>query len=111
MPIGAPRPCTYTGCSELTTTGRCGKHPRENWTAYQGGKTSTQRGYGAKWRKVRTLAMKRDNGLCQLCLPIITKATEVDHIKPKAQGGTDALDNLQSLCKACHRAKTAQEGR
>jgi 5-methylcytosine-specific restriction protein A len=36
-------------------------------------------------------------------------ATHVDHIKPKAHGGTDDDDNLESLCAACHRAKTATE--
>ncbi|WP_196245106.1 HNH endonuclease, partial [Xenorhabdus bovienii] len=33
----------------------------------------------------------------------------VDHIKPKAHGGTDALTNLILLCWSCHRAKTATE--
>jgi HNH endonuclease. len=38
-------------------------------------------------------------------------AKHVDHIIPKSQGGTDDDGNLQSLCAACHRAKTAREGR
>ena len=39
-------------------------------------------------------------------------ATEVDHVLPKAKGGTDDLKNLQSICSACHRAKTLRdEGR
>ena len=38
-------------------------------------------------------------------------ATEVDHIVPKSAGGTDAMDNLQALCKSCHSRKTAKEGR
>jgi 5-methylcytosine-specific restriction protein A len=36
-------------------------------------------------------------------------ATDVDHIINKANGGTDKLENLQSLCKKCHRTKTANE--
>lgn len=36
-------------------------------------------------------------------------ATEVDHITPKASGGTDDPANLQGICKACHRAKTQDE--
>lgn len=34
-------------------------------------------------------------------------ATDVDHIVPRAQGGTDAPENLQPLCHACHSRKTA----
>ena len=30
---------------------------------------------------------------------------EIDHIKPVAQGGTDELNNLQTLCMTCNRAK------
>lgn len=36
-------------------------------------------------------------------------ASTVDHITPKAHGGTDDDINLQSLCWACHKAKTAKE--
>ncbi|WP_431608422.1 HNH endonuclease signature motif containing protein, partial [Enterobacter asburiae] len=38
-----------------------------------------------------------------------TPAETVDHITAKANGGTDDLSNLESLCKPCHRAKTAVE--
>jgi 5-methylcytosine-specific restriction endonuclease McrA len=38
-----------------------------------------------------------------------TWATEVDHIKPKAQGGTDESENVQGLCHQCHSIKTATE--
>ncbi|CEL23996.1 hypothetical protein MB9_0348 [Methanobacterium formicicum] len=31
---------------------------------------------------------------------------EVDHIISVAQGGTDELDNLQTLCQVCNRAKS-----
>ncbi|WP_139157546.1 HNH endonuclease, partial [Enterobacter hormaechei] len=40
---------------------------------------------------------------------IATKATSVDHIIPKAHGGTDDDSNLESLCWPCHRKKTATE--
>ncbi|MDM7498745.1 HNH endonuclease, partial [Escherichia coli] len=36
-------------------------------------------------------------------------ARTVDHIIPKAHGGTDDDSNLESLCLECHRAKTARE--
>jgi hypothetical protein len=37
------------------------------------------------------------------------KKYEIDHIKPLASGGTNQIDNLQALCKACHQDKTANE--
>jgi len=51
---------------------------------------------------------------CPLCVKCqskgrITAATEVDHIVPLHKGGTDDLDNLQSLCHDCHAEKTATE--
>ena len=39
----------------------------------------------------------------------ITAATEVDHVIPLHQGGTDDFDNLQALCHDCHAEKTAQD--
>lgn len=36
-------------------------------------------------------------------------ATQVDHIRPLAEGGSDSPDNMQSLCTPCHKEKTQQE--
>lgn len=33
----------------------------------------------------------------------------VDHIVPKALGGTDSRDNLQVLCRSCNSAKATSE--
>jgi 5-methylcytosine-specific restriction protein A len=35
-------------------------------------------------------------------------ATDLDHKKPKRDGGTDAADNLQALCHSHHSQKTAR---
>ena len=35
-----------------------------------------------------------------------TRVLEVDHIKPKSAGGTDAYDNLTLLCPPCNRIKS-----
>jgi hypothetical protein len=54
----------------------------------------------------RFFVLKRDQFTCRLCgasglgVPI-----EVDHIVPKAKGGTDSMDNLQTLCFKCNRGK------
>lgn len=70
-----------------------------------------KRGYGTAWDKVREQVLKRDKLLCQECLRSgrYRQADHVDHITPKARGGADELANLQSLCSACHRAKTDSE--
>ena len=79
------------------------------WQHYKG--SSKSRGYGYAWNKLRLKALERDKHLCQMCLKrgIFTTATDVDHIIPLAQGGSDAMENLQSLCHECHKQKTCQE--
>ena len=37
------------------------------------------------------------------------EAVEVDHIVPVAMGGTDDWENLQPLCAAHHRLKSARD--
>ena len=68
-------------------------------------------GYGRAWERIRAVALRRDQGLCQPCRRAgrPTPATEVDHVTPKAEGGTDELGNLQSICRECHADKTARE--
>lgn len=52
----------------------------------------------------RFFILKRDRYMCRLCktagVPL-----EVDHVVPVARGGSDALDNLQTLCIPCNRGK------
>ena len=70
-----------------------------------------QRGYGTDWTKLRKRILARDKHLCQRCKAKgrVTPANHVDHIKPKADGGTDAEGNLQSLCRPCHEEKTIED--
>lgn len=57
------------------------------------------------------MILRRDQYLCQPCKKygFLTTANEVDHIIPKAQGGTDNPEQLQAICKVCHKAKTQAE--
>ncbi len=64
-----------------------------------------------EWQKVRKLAFKRDNGVCQHCYrryAKITKGEEVHHIihlTPDNIIDLDiayGLDNLITLCRSCH---------
>lgn len=68
--------------------------------------SAAKRGYGRKWRELRHLVISRDP-VCRSCQHHLTQ--EVDHIKRKADGGTDDLNNLQGLCRACHKDKTSRE--
>ena len=72
---------------------------------------SHERGYGWAWAKLRNLIMLRDHGMCQPCKRRgeVSLARDVDHITPKANGGTDDAANLQAICARCHEAKTLSE--
>ena len=71
------------------------------------------RGYGTAWDKLRKVIMQRDKGLCQPCLRCgrPEKAAQVDHIIPKAHGGSDDPSNCEAICVPCHLAKTARESK
>ena len=75
--------------------------------------TRHQRGYGWQWEKQRARILDRDKHLCVACRAAgrAVIATDVDHIIPRSAGGSEDDSNLQSLCSACHKAKTAREGR
>lgn len=113
------RPCRQYGCVNHVTSraqqGYCDDHAsqRSNWNKRENGagNSTTARGYGHKWRHLRTIVLKRDGFQCQLCKQAgaLTAASHVDHIVSKAQGGTDELANLQSLCVPCHETKTGKE--
>ena len=112
MPKLPPRPCTYPRCKAYATNdGRCDEHQvRHRWNHT---KNRHERGYDSKWVKLREKVLIRDEYLCQVCKAngIYTQAKEVDHIVPKALGGSDSFDNLQAICKHCHREKTLQEAK
>ncbi|MFH6892634.1 MULTISPECIES: HNH endonuclease [Providencia] len=113
MPPRIPRACRKHGCSKTTTdrSGYCQDHINSGWESHQKGLSRHQRGYGSKWDKIRTRVLQRDKYLCQECIKSdrAVEAKTVDHIKPKAYGGTDDDSNLQSLCWPCHKRKTARE--
>lgn len=64
---------------------------------------------GGAPHKQRQQTLKRDHYQCVKCGS--TERLEVDHIKNVASGGGHNLDNLQTLCKTCHRQKTLGEMR
>ncbi|WP_374656443.1 HNH endonuclease [Dongia sp.] len=57
----------------------------------------------ATWKRLRLAALKRDGGKC-IVKGCGARATHVDHIVSRRNGGADALPNLRSLC-ASHDAQ------
>lgn len=121
MPTRAPRPCAQPGCSALVERGHCPDHERTSRaqsTAYDARRgSSSERGYGARWQRLRLRILRRDLYQCQECkrqgrltLAGARKGdAHVDHIVPKSRGGTDDPANLETLCRSCHSRKTATE--
>lgn len=63
------------------------------------------------WRKLRAVKLEQEP-MCEECLQAgrITPAQMVDHIVPINKGGAGLdMDNLQSLCNACHARKSAKD--
>lgn len=59
------------------------------------------------WPRLRRAAMRKSE-LCHVCR--LPGADEVDHVVPRAAGGTHELSNLSPIHKEpCHRLKTAKE--
>ncbi len=80
------------------------------WTDSRRTGTTTARGYGWKWVKTRRQVLERAGYRCQCreCAELgrVWPAHEVDHVIPKAAGGSDELGNLQAMNRECHRRKT-----
>lgn len=83
--------------------------PRVAWATSKRG-TRQQRGYGRQHELMREQVL-REEPLCRICIAAghVTATAVADHIKPKAEGGSDDRSNYQGLCNQCHRAKTAAE--
>ena len=66
--------------------------------------------YGAKYqqgplyqKELRSFVFGRSNGKCVYCG---AEATEIDHIVPRAKGGTNSTYNLVASCRACNEKKS-----
>lgn len=114
MPVRAASVCTRPGCRGLVRDGVCSAcGPRQRAAQREHDErrgTAAQRGYGARWRRVRA-AYLAAHPLCVECERAgrVVPATDVDHIVARRRGGSDEWSNLQALCHACHSRKTARE--
>ena len=87
--------------------------PRSEWTDEEWDAFAEfyadEHGYAVRWAvasrrlKRRQKIYQRDGWRCVACG--IGHDLTLDHILPKSKGGTDALDNLQTMCRTCNQAK------
>lgn len=68
-----------------------------------------RRQFSAKAKMARLLKYDGKCAGCGCKLGGAHGRIEWDHIDPIAMGGRDEIDNLQPLCVACHKAKTATD--
>lgn len=125
MAIAPPRVCSAPGCYALAYgSPRCPAHPyeprpRPRWSARDRERdlargSAAERGYDGAWHRLRR-AYLATHPLCAECQRAgrVRAAEEVDHVIPIAERPDLRLvwSNLQSLCKPCHRRKTARGNR
>ena len=105
MPQPLHRTCSYPGCFERTTERYCPAHKSLAAREYDQSRRDPNHNsrYGRRWRKIRALYIAK-HPLCELCLldGFHTPATDVHHIVHPDDGGSNADENLQALCKPCH---------
>lgn len=76
------------------------KNRINHWDSEIKGKTVTP---GSNWDLLRKDVMKRDGYKCSSCGSTLNLT--IDHKLPLSLGGTNALSNLQTLCRDCHEDK------
>ena len=59
--------------------------------------------YGSSWDRIRKSVLARDNYTCRSCRR--KDNLTVDHIVQLSKGGTNSMENLQTLCRYCHEKK------
>jgi 5-methylcytosine-specific restriction protein A len=95
-------------CGQLATHGPyCIDHRP---TPKESERPAYRRGYrDPAYYRERQAALNRAGGACERCGTF--GALQVDHIVPLRDGGANVRHNLQALCHACHKVKTAGDRR
>ena len=62
----------------------------------------------AKRKTILTELKRLQNNRCAYCQQIVTGTPHIDHIMPKALGGSNEMSNLQLTCAPCNQSKCAR---
>ena len=91
---------------------RCKAKSYQQYNRFQRDQESQAFYNSNKWRKLRDKKIKLDP-LCEQCRDndLVVTADMVHHIIERKEGGSDTIDNLQSLCFACHEKVTDRRRR
>ena len=112
------RLCTESGCREIVESGnRCSEHQ----LAYTPKKVYHDHHYHKnkyiyhtpEWKRLRKAQLNLEP-MCEMCekIGLVTPANTVDHIIEISDGGEKFdIDNLASMCRACHQIKTHKEAK
>lgn len=112
------RPCRHPGCTVLVPHGYCPAHTRAK--PVRESRSAESRSYHSwysrkVWRERLRPEQLTRQPFCVVCsrFGVRTRATDVDHIEPHDGDWKKFIDpeNLQSLCRFHHSAKTAGESR
>jgi len=79
------------------------------WTPQQARQRVRRRVFERRRQVLAFALIKRDGYRCQHPGCDITEDLVIDHIIPLSKGGTDALDNLQWLCRPHNRVKADRD--
>ncbi len=66
------------------------------------GMSPARRNRSFRFRRNRLRALQRDGGRCRLCGA--TESLSIHHVRPRSLGGSDQVENLATVCLACHEA-------
>jgi 5-methylcytosine-specific restriction endonuclease McrA len=97
------RLCVECGAIIEGSRSRCAICQARAWARWR-----ERRPTGSRWARLRARVLERDAWTCGRCG---APATEVHHIVPWAQGGSDDEANLVSVCHQCHQQLTRAQRR
>lgn len=105
------KPCAQPGCPTLVAKGttRCLIHRRAQDKAIKQRDRNERAVYFTKrWQGLRRTVRQNQGPWCATegCTRLWT---DLDHVIPIRDGGTEDMENLSGLCHPCHSAKTMRE--